>query len=73
MNLFSNKSGKNNEAISSFIGKHTQNSDAGLDLLMERVGNSRIILLGEASHGTHEYYIWRARITKRLKYDYKKI
>ena len=33
---------------------------------MERVGAARIVLLGEASHGTHEFYRERARITKRL-------
>lgn len=37
-----------------------------LDPLMERIGDSRYVLLGEASHGTHEYYTWRAEITKRL-------
>src|SRR4051794_38072230 len=34
--------------------------------LMERIGNARYVLLGEASHGTHEYYTWRAEISKRL-------
>ena len=37
-----------------------------LDPLLERIGDARIVLLGEASHGTHEYYVWRARISKRL-------
>lgn len=37
-----------------------------LDPLMERVGDARYVLLGEASHGTHEYYTWRSEITKRL-------
>ena len=37
-----------------------------LDALMERVGDARIVMLGEASHGTHEYYTWRSRISKRL-------
>lgn len=27
---------------------------------------TRFVLLGEASHGTHEYYTTRARLTKRL-------
>ena len=34
--------------------------------LVERIGDARYVLLGEASHGTHEYYRWRAEITKRL-------
>jgi erythromycin esterase-like protein len=36
------------------------------DALLARVGDARIVLLGEASHGTHEFYRERARITKRL-------
>lgn len=36
------------------------------DVLMALVGDARIVLLGEASHGTHEFYRERARITKRL-------
>jgi erythromycin esterase-like protein len=41
-------------------------SDADLDPLLERIGDARIVLLGEASHGTHEYYTWRDRISRRL-------
>ncbi len=37
-----------------------------LDPLMQRIGNARVVMLGEASHGTHEYYTWRSQITKRL-------
>ncbi|MFO0618026.1 MAG: erythromycin esterase family protein [Polyangiaceae bacterium] len=36
------------------------------DGLLERIGGRRIVLLGEASHGTHEFYRTRAEITKRL-------
>jgi erythromycin esterase-like protein len=36
------------------------------DPLMERIGEARFALLGEASHGTHEFYNERAEITKRL-------
>jgi protein-L-isoaspartate(D-aspartate) O-methyltransferase len=39
---------------------------ADLDGLMERIGNARLVLLGEASHGTAEFYDMRARITRRL-------
>jgi erythromycin esterase-like protein len=39
---------------------------ADLDHLLDRIGDARFVLLGEASHGTHEYYLWRARISKRL-------
>jgi ATP-dependent Clp protease ATP-binding subunit ClpB len=34
--------------------------------LMDLVGNARFVLLGEASHGTHEFYHERAQITERL-------
>jgi len=37
-----------------------------LDRLLGRVGDARFVLLGEASHGTAEYYTWRAEITRRL-------
>lgn len=36
------------------------------DALIERIGDNTIVLLGEASHGTHEFYKARAEITKRL-------
>src|SRR3712207_419667 len=36
------------------------------DSLLEMVGDTRVVLLGEASHGTHEFYAARAEITKRL-------
>ena len=36
------------------------------DPLMDRIGDARFVLLGEASHGTHEFYHERAEITKRL-------
>ncbi len=36
------------------------------DELLERIGDARFVLLGEASHGTHEFYRERAIITQRL-------
>jgi erythromycin esterase-like protein len=39
---------------------------ADLDPLIDRIGDARYVLLGEASHGTHEYYAWRAEISRRL-------
>ncbi|MGB7201513.1 MAG: erythromycin esterase family protein [Pyrinomonadaceae bacterium] len=36
------------------------------DPLIAAVGDARFVLLGEASHGTHEFYRERAQITKRL-------
>jgi len=37
-----------------------------LEPLLERIGDARCVLLGEASHGTSEYYRWRASISERL-------
>ncbi|NLG49020.1 MAG: erythromycin esterase family protein, partial [Chloroflexi bacterium] len=37
-----------------------------LDPLMERIGDARYVLLGEASHGTSEFYTWRNLISQRL-------
>jgi erythromycin esterase-like protein len=34
--------------------------------LLELIGNAHLVLLGEATHGTHEFYIARAQITQRL-------
>ena len=36
------------------------------DPLIEDIGDARFVLLGEASHGSHEFYRERAQITKRL-------
>ena len=36
------------------------------DPLIGRIGEARFALLGEGSHGTHEFYCERAEITKRL-------
>ncbi len=37
-----------------------------LDQLINAAGDKTLALLGEASHGTHEYYIWRDSISRRL-------
>ncbi|MEV8503592.1 erythromycin esterase family protein [Actinoplanes sp. NPDC051475] len=45
----------------------TELTDPGdLDALIDRASSARIVMLGEASHGTHEYYSWRAAVTRRL-------
>jgi erythromycin esterase-like protein len=36
------------------------------DPLMDLIGDARFVLLGEATHGTHEFYRERAVITQRL-------
>jgi len=39
---------------------------ADYDPLIKLIGSARYVLLGEASHGTHEFYKARVEITKRL-------
>src|SRR6266511_752374 len=46
---------------------HRLTDDAmAMDPLIDLAGNASFVLLGEASHGTHEFYSTRAEITKRL-------
>jgi erythromycin esterase-like protein len=49
---------------------HTANPLVGapmdFDLLLDRIGDARFVLLGEATHGTHEFYRLRAELSKRL-------
>ncbi|SEA42534.1 erythromycin esterase family protein [Microbulbifer marinus] len=37
-----------------------------LSPLVEQLADARIVMLGEASHGTSEFYVWRAAISRRL-------
>jgi len=43
-----------------------ENESDVTDEIMALVGDARFVLIGEASHGTHEFYKCRAAITKRL-------
>ena len=46
---------------------HTLTGSPGdYDRLVELIGDARVVMLGEATHGTHEFYRERARITRRL-------
>jgi erythromycin esterase-like protein/predicted phosphoribosyltransferase len=40
------------------------------DRLLAAIGGARVVMIGEASHGTHEFYRERARLTKRLIADH---
>jgi erythromycin esterase-like protein len=51
------------------IGEHAiplVGAHADFDQLLERIGDARFVLLGEATHGSHEFYHLRAELTKRL-------
>lgn len=49
------------EAVRPLAGR-----SADYDPVVEQATATRFVLLGEASHGTHEFYRERAEITKRL-------
>ena len=40
--------------------------DPNFDAVLEQIGDASLVLLGEATHGTHEFYRHRAAISKRL-------
>jgi len=40
--------------------------DVDLDALLRRIGDSRVVLLGEATHGSSEFYRMRERISREL-------
>ncbi|ANE49875.1 erythromycin esterase family protein [Flavisolibacter tropicus] len=42
------------------------NTAQDLTLLINDIEDRPVVMLGEASHGTHEYYTWRTAISKRL-------
>ncbi|TDH29016.1 erythromycin esterase family protein [Segetibacter sp. 3557_3] len=54
-------------AISEIIEHQVKLESLGdLQPLFDAIGEKRIVMLGEASHGTHEYYTWRSFISQRL-------
>lgn len=51
------------------IGLHRIDAHNGIlpdEVLFDLVGDARFVLIGEASHGTHEFYAARAHMTRRL-------
>lgn len=48
---------------------HVLHSDDGHRSLLEQIGDASVVLLGEATHGTSEFYRIRAAISKRLVVD----
>ncbi len=53
-------------AICKASEKFASIESAHLGPMLARIGESRVVLLGEASHGTSEFYRMRARITRAL-------
>ncbi|MGZ5242303.1 MAG: erythromycin esterase family protein [Bacteroidia bacterium] len=52
--------------VSTPVPSYPLTQSADLDIILEEIGDKRIVLLGEASHGTSDYYNWRSAISKRL-------
>lgn len=48
------------------IPYHPLQNEDDLDPLIKEIGDAKIVLLGESTHGTHEFYDWRTAITRRL-------
>jgi protein-L-isoaspartate(D-aspartate) O-methyltransferase len=57
---------KLSEQIAMHAEQFASVADAPLDALLQRIGGARVVLLGEATHGTSEFYRMRARITQAL-------
>ena len=54
------------DAMKTPLPTHPLRSAPDLNPLLHAIGDARIVLLGEASHGTSEYYTWRTEISRRL-------
>lgn len=54
------------QAILSAAAHPLPGEPSAYDPLMDRIGDAQVVLIGEASHGTHDFYYERAEITKRL-------
>ena len=52
------------EAVKKYAIPFEKNED--LTKIIEAIGDAKIVLLGEASHGTSEFYSVRAALSKRL-------
>lgn len=51
-------------------GLRLQGKPRDYDGLLDQIGGARLVLIGEATHGTHEFYRERAELTKRLITEY---
>ena len=64
----------NSDELESALSKSTRKLDfsneetlrSSLDPLIEKIGNKKIVAIGESTHGTSEFYRLREIITKRL-------
>jgi erythromycin esterase len=56
------------ESIEDVIQAHAVSLEDKSDLnhLIEKISSAKIVMLGESSHGTHEFYEWRRMISEEL-------
>jgi protein-L-isoaspartate(D-aspartate) O-methyltransferase len=54
------------DAIADASEPFTSIESANIEPLLRRIGNARVVLIGEATHGTSEFYRLRNRITAEL-------
>ena len=54
------------QRIAAAAQRFTSIEQADVDPLLDRIGEAKVVLLGEATHGTSEFYRMRARITEAL-------
>ncbi|MBC7544720.1 MAG: erythromycin esterase family protein [Candidatus Sericytochromatia bacterium] len=54
--------------MAGYVARHSTplTADADLDPLLDLVGDAACVMIGEATHGTREFYQWRARLSRRL-------
>lgn len=58
--------GKSLTALVRHVARPLAGTPRDFDPVIAAVDGARFVLIGEASHGTHEFYRIRAEITKRL-------
>lgn len=61
---------RDDRALATLIGEAAEPiedlASSSVHALLDRIGDARVVLLGEATHGTSEFYRMRARITQQL-------
>jgi protein-L-isoaspartate(D-aspartate) O-methyltransferase len=64
------KTSADSKTLPSLIRRNSESftvpEEASFSALLQRIGSARVVLIGEASHGTSEFYLLRAAITQRL-------
>lgn len=68
LNLMCSGNGTDEDTFRTLVNKHriTLENSGDLDPVIQLGSEKRVVLLGEASHGTSEFYAWRDSISRRL-------